>query len=241
MRPGEPFYLVNADVVSDVDLAALGRAHRRLRARHGTRLTLTVFERPPLAPGEIQREGYREIHFDAASGLVTALGEKAVGRPYFVGAAVLEPEALGEVPARGPAEFVPTVLLPAIRDGKAGVHLARGHWHDIGSPGLWLQAHGALLEGLETGAIPGPWRRRIEAVSKRVGERAWISRGVPPWVVRTACWNGPCYWSPLHDSTAAAPGELGPRAVLYGTSQGVAGPFRDGIGFRGLWTGGGTS
>jgi len=131
-RADEPFYLLNADVLCDLDLKALARTHRRLRDRHGVRMTLAIFPQPPLEPGERQSEAYREILFDGSRGLVTGLGEKAFGRPYFVGAAVIEPEALGDVPAQGPAEFVPTMLQPAITVGKAGVHLASGRWHDVG-------------------------------------------------------------------------------------------------------------
>jgi mannose-1-phosphate guanylyltransferase len=237
-RAGEPFFVLNADVLCDVDLAALARAHRRLRERHGARITLTVFERPPLEPGETQREAYREILLDPTTGLITGLGEKAVGRPYFVGAAVIEPEALAEIPPNGPAEFVPSILLPAIRDGKAGAYFTQGRWHDVGSPALWLQTHVALLRALETGRLPRPWRTRLESGNRRIAPETWVSLRAPGRLIRTARWSGPAYWNPLHDQTALPPESLGPGAVLYGTAQGIAqgGTLSDGIGFRGLWS-----
>jgi NDP-sugar pyrophosphorylase family protein len=236
----EPFFLLNADVLCDVDLAALAREHSRLRARHGVGLTLTVFPRPPLRTGGEQQEAYREILFDPAEGLVTGLGEKAMGRPYFVGAAVIEPDALGEIPPTGPAEFVPTVLLPAIRAGRAGVFRASGHWHDVGSPALWLESHLAMLESLETGRVSAGWRRRLESVNRRVGPMAWVSKDAPSRQLSVARWASPCYWSPTGDSTAMAPTSLGPGAVLYGSALGIAagegGELKGGIGFRGVWT-----
>jgi mannose-1-phosphate guanylyltransferase len=237
-KPDEPFFLLNADVLCDVDLNRLARAHRRLRAQSGVRVTLTVFERPPLEPGEIQREAYREILFDRESGILTGLGQKAIGRPYFVGAAVIEPEALSEIPAHGPAEFVPTLLEPAIRDGRAGVYFAQGRWHDVGSPALWLQAHTALLKALETGRLSREWRTRIEKSNRRIAPEAWVSLSSPSRLLATSRWAGPSYWSPLHDQTALPPLDFGPRAVLYGTAQGLGstGPLSGGIGYRGVWT-----
>jgi NDP-sugar pyrophosphorylase family protein len=237
-RAGEPFFLLNADVLCDVDLAALGRAHSRLRARHGVSVTLTVFERPPLEPGETQREAYREILFDPSVGLVSGLGAKALGRPYFVGAAVVEPDALSAVPASGPAEFVPTVLEPAIRDKRAGVYFARGRWHDVGSPALWQQAHLALIAALETGRLSRAWRTRLEKGNRRIAPQTWVSASAPGRLLKSARWAGPSYWNALHDQTALPPAELGPRAVLYGTAQGIShGPsLSEGIGYRGVWT-----
>jgi NDP-sugar pyrophosphorylase family protein len=237
---GEPFFLVNADVLCDVDLEALARTHARLRARHGVKLTLTVFARPPTGPADVQREKYREIHFDPATSLISSLGEHALGRPYFVGAAVIEPDALTGVPPEGPAEFVPTVLAPAIAEGKAGVFYTSGQWHDVGSPKLWQDAHIAMLRLLETGGLSRLWRARLEQGNKRIASQVWVSKDAPARYLRTANWAGPAYWSPLRDSTATAPGVFGPDAVLYGTAQGVSSvsteELSSGIGFRGVWT-----
>lgn len=236
-KKDQPFFLLNADVLCDVDLNALARAHRRLHAQHGVRITLTVFMQPPLEPGETQREAYREIFFDRDSGLVMGLGQKRLGRPFFVGAAVIEPDALLGLPSQGPAEFVPKLLEPAIRDGRAGVYFTQGRWHDVGSPALWLQTHVALLKALETGRLSSQWRRRIEKSNYRIAPESWVSQGTPGRLLSTARWSGPTYWNPLHDQTALPPRDFGPRAVLYGTAQGLGKPdaLSDGIGYRGVW------
>ena len=93
----------------------------------------------------------------------------------------------------------------------------------------------ALLRALETGHLPRAWRTRIELGNKRIGSEAWVSKDAPARLPGSARWSGPLYWNPLQDSTAAAPRELGPRAVLYGTAEGITAPFSDGIGFRGVW------
>jgi NDP-sugar pyrophosphorylase family protein len=221
-----PFYLLNADVLMDADLKGLARRHARLRAQHGVSLTLMVFER---APGTGK---YREILFDSDEGLITGLGQLVTGKPFFVGAAILEPEALDHVPEGVAAEFVPTILAPALKAGKAGVFLSSGEWHDIGSPQLWLEAHLAILRLLETNA-PRLWAERIEKTNKRIGQQIWVAKKCSQFH-GSADWAGPSYWNALEDETAGQPVQLGPDAALYGgLAPGQA--VRGGIGFRGLW------
>ncbi len=228
----DPFFLVNADVLCSVDLAALARVHLRMRERYGVTMTLTVFRSPPVLEGGHQREKYREILFDS-SGIVTGWGPHAFGRPYFVGAAVLESEALSEVPPAGPSEFVPTILEPAIKAGKAAAFVTSGSWYDVGSPSLWLDAHTGVLRDLETGQLPEAWRHRIERVNQRVAQGIWIARGTPFMSVRTIDWVGPAYWSPMDDIHASPPIKLGPEGVVYGAQSEKI--LKTGIGFRGEW------
>lgn len=222
----EPFFLLNADVLCDVDLAALARAHERLRARWGVKLTLAVHPAGP-APGE-----YAEVSFDAERGLVTGLGERATGRPFFIGAAVIEPEALEKVPAGAPAETVPLIFRPAIEEGRAGFFRASGPeapWKDVGSPALWLESHLSLIRDLETGRVPPLWRKRIESASARVAQGIWTARR-EGFInhARATRWEGPCYWA-----GEKAPKNLGPNAVLYG--DGGTAALSNGIGYQGLW------
>lgn len=231
-----PFFLLNADVLCDVNLQALARVHLRLRQSAGVKLTLTVFPSPPLGVSGVQREKYREIVFDPQTQLITGLGEPMTGRPYFVGAAVVEPDALSAVPEAGPAEFVPSILLPAIREGKAGVFMASGAWHDVGSPTLWLETHLELIRALETGRLSRQWRTRIEKTNRRLSSLLWTSKDASTRELHVSDWAGPSYWNPLGDSTAGAPESFGSNAVFYGNAQGVDSSLSDGIGFRGVWT-----
>jgi mannose-1-phosphate guanylyltransferase len=225
---GKRFFLINADVLTDVDLKKLAQRHHLLRERHGVRLTLTVLPKP---------EGtgsYREILMDEESGLVEGLGQVVPGKPYFASAAVIEPEALDGISTDEPSEFVPRILEPAIRDGKAGFHLTSANWFDIGSPALWSHAHVELMSLLETGQIPALWRKRIEAVSQRIGTRMWISKNAKR-SFPTADWWSPAYFNHLQDTTAQPPREFGPNAVLYGDAHSYRGRLQDAIGYRGLF------
>ncbi len=219
---GEPFFLVNADVLCDIDLGALARKHEELRNRWNVALTLAVFPEPPTT-GK-----YREIYLDPESGLVTGFSpDLRTGRPFFIGSAVLEHDALRDVPMSGPSEFVPTILEPMIREKRVGFHLVRGAWKDIGSPELWLDAHLYLIRAMETGRLSERWRRRVESANHRVANEIWISRLARG--ARPSNWAGPCYFS-----GSRAPLNFGPSAVLYGDAPNGA-ELSCGIGLGGQW------
>jgi NDP-sugar pyrophosphorylase family protein len=227
---GKPFFLLNADVLCDVDLDRLARRHAYLRARHGVKLTLTLFERPE------GRGAYREIMMSQESGLITGFGEVTRGKPYFVGAAILEPEAVEGIRPDEPSEFVPRILEPAIRAGKAGFFLTQGKWFDVGSPELWAETHFQLMGLLEHGRVSRAWRTRIESVSRRIGQRMWASRSMRG-IFPTADWQAPAYFGDLSDSTVKPPRHFGPRAVLYGQPFDGAEPqerYADKVSYRGV-------
>lgn len=208
---GKPFFLMNSDVLCEVDLAALAAHHARMRREHGVWITLTVFRAGP-AGGK-----YREIHVDEASSLITGFGELECERPFFAGVAVIEPEALRGVPASGPAEFVPTILTPAIQAGKAAAFMTSGLWYDIGSPELWLETHLELIAALEGARAPELWRKRIESRSAQVRPGVWCEREFAGRV-RGLDWKAGSYWASMNDGENP-PRALGPRSVLYGRGE----------------------
>lgn len=231
-----PFFLANSDVLCDIDWQALESCHRRMRAQWGVTLTLTLFSKGP--------EGalYREIFFDPSHRLITGLGKLASGRPYFVGSAILEREAVEHLPYDKPADFVLDILEPAIQRKKAGIFLSTGSWFDIGSPELWLKTQIALIEKLERGEFHTPgsrlWKKRIEERNLRLSHQIWISRTSKRPQSITA-WAGPCYWDAEEELEARAPAVLGPHSVLYGSLKaGVKEEdveLRRGIGLGGEW------
>lgn len=223
---GQPFFLLNADVLCEVDLQALARHHEKLRGDRGVLLTLAVFRTGP-APGK-----YREILLDPRDrSRISGLGEPVSGRPFFVGAAVIEPEAVAHLSDGTPREFVPEILLPAIQSGRAGAFLSEGLWFDVGSPELWLRTHLELMRSLETGFCPESWRRRIESRSRRIAPGIWARTGLPAPLPEQCA--SPAYWSP---AAGRAPALLGPSAVLYGDGGGPDSiSLSHGIGFSGMW------
>jgi hypothetical protein len=189
-------------------------------------------------PPHCQEGKYSEIFYDKNSGLIQGLGPATIGQPFFIGAAVIEQEALAEVPIEGPADFLETILQPAIRNEKAGVFVSERLWFDMGSPSLWLNTHLKLIDLVEKGDLSQRWRKRIESVNIRKSEGIWVSKsyGRP---LKTANWVAPCYWHPGDpECNVRAPRLLGPCVVLYGAIPGRiedALELSHGIGFNGHW------
>jgi MurNAc alpha-1-phosphate uridylyltransferase len=235
----KPFFWVNADVLCDVDLHKLAQRHLRLREQYGVKMTMTVFPKPK------GKGAYREIQLEpnaflSASdggsdfGLVQGIPEEAVtGRPYFVSVGIIEPEALAGISPDEPAELLTRVFRPLIAEKKMGYYLTDGQWYDVGSPQLWLETHEALIQGLETGALPREWRLEIEKKNKRIAQEVWISKGSKRDFV-TSSWVAPAYFNHLGDSTAQPPSKFGPDAVLYGDAHSFPSEFARRIGYRGL-------
>ena len=134
---GEPFILVNGDMVFDFDLASMVARHRR----EGARATLALKPNP-------DPRRYPAIRTDGR-GRVTSL--RGLPRPtrgtasLFTGIHVVDPAALDRL-RRGPSDSIQDLYAPLVAEGERllGMRM-RGHWFDIGSPGLYLDAHRALL------------------------------------------------------------------------------------------------
>lgn len=224
-----PVFLANADTISEVDWRGLALRHQQLRRQWNVSLTLTLF---PAGPPGFR---YREIKFDSQQGLLTGLGEQMEGRPFFMGAMVLEPEAFSQVSLGEPAEFVPAVLQPAIQKRKAGVFLSAGTWFDMGTPELWRNTHLSMIQQLEGASgsrdLNSLWRKRIESVNRRLNPGVWISRGTPR-PPHLASWSAPCYWN-SRSGDLKFPVDFGPGAVLYGEPSQES--SQSGIGYGGQW------
>lgn len=215
---GRPFFIMNADVICSADLLALARHHEKMRNRWGVSITLTIFKHPPTP----NQNAYREIYVDPKTSLITGFGVQTPGKPFYVGVAVVEKEALENIPLGEVSEFVPMILEPAIRAGKAAAWSTDGLWFDVGSPELWLETHIELIQRLETGAIPALWRNRIEKSAKRIAAGIWTSRqcrSAGKFGVVSSTLQAPMYFE--NESVLPTEGTAGPRAVLYSKASGV--------------------
>jgi len=221
----KPFFLLNADVLVDVNLPALAARHFQLKELFGVTVTLSVFPSGP-KPGQ-----YSEVSVDYKKGLVKGLGAKVTEKPFFVGAAVVEPEAIRDLSSNEPGDFVTNVLKPAIKEKKVGAYLANGLWYDVGAPELWFTAHKNLMQGLENGTLPSSWKWRLLSSNRRVGKNIWVSKKAP-LVLDITNWQEGCYWSPGRLQDAVPPVILGPDCILYGSSPE---PRQNGIGFGSTW------
>ncbi|MEK7689995.1 MAG: sugar phosphate nucleotidyltransferase, partial [Bdellovibrionota bacterium] len=203
----QPFFYSNADRIWELDLTALAAAHFRNRQHFRASLTLAI--QPIAPPGGKYREFF--LHRD---GRISGIGALVERRAFFMGIAIIEPEAIAAVPDQTPSEFVPMILEPAIALGRAGYFLTQGRWYDMDSPALWADSHFKLLEALEVGELPTIWRKRIEAVNRRHGHALWASRKMPRMTDLSGV-HGPAY---LDLENWSGPIHAGPRVALYGGS-----------------------
>lgn len=186
------FVLMNADILCDIDLLALAKRHEFLKNKYNVLMTLALL--PGSKSGEnLTGEKYKEVLFDSGTGLIGRLGEIVSGKPYYAGIAVIEPEALMKVP-EGTSEFVPEILLPAIKAARAGTFIHHGFWYDIGTPKLWRESHFALIERLEAGVLPQMWRSRLEKENRQISKGIWVSKNAPSSLDFTDR-QAPCYWN----------------------------------------------
>jgi NDP-sugar pyrophosphorylase family protein len=163
---GEPFLLVNGDVVFDFDLAGLMRRH----CASGARATLALKPNPDPA-----RYGPVVTGTDGRVRSIAGLPRRARGRvSLFTGVQVLDPALLDRLPP-GASDSVRDLYPPMIAAGEAllGVRV-RGRWDDLGDPELYLRAQIARLA-----AVPGVGRGgSLLGSAARVELGARVSRSV---------------------------------------------------------------
>ncbi len=233
---GKPFYLLNADTLCNIHLTDLAKHHLLLRHQFSVRLTLLLFTKAPT------NNPYREILIDDRRSLVRGLGEAKQGKTFYAGIAVIEPEALTGIDPAIPSEFVPQILEPAIRTGRAGAYIVdnsievpNSRWFDIGSAELWHQTHLDWIKLYEEEELPPIWRDRLLKANRRLAPGIWVSNRAPEDVDFSG-WRAPCYWAP-DGNEITPPARLTSGTILYGKSPFSAEtetPPR-GIGYRGLW------
>lgn len=232
----EALFVLNSDIICDIDLLQLAEHHKKLKMKHGVVLTWAIFQKSPLG-----RE-YPEIIFDRNSLIMHSIKPSSLDyHPYFVGVAILEPEALSYVPEEGFADLLTSVVNPMIEKRKVGVFLTDGIWYDIGSPLFWLDTHIRLINRLETGFFPSPisklWRKRIERENIRIQDRVWISKNKTCSLKLIKNWESPCYFHSKEEKKNV-PNFFGPCSILYEPEnfQKYSSTFyQNGIGFGGEW------
>lgn len=148
-----PFFLLNADVLMDVDLPALWRWHCQREA------VVTMVLKPDPAA-----RSYGPVIVDAADRVRLINGRPASAaavtgeETIFTGLQVVHPEVLARIP---PDCFCTTTgeVYPALMTDQKAIHGYRhhGYWMDIGVPARYLQAHWDMLHG----ALGAHWQQLL--------------------------------------------------------------------------------
>ncbi|MFI5360388.1 MAG: nucleotidyltransferase family protein [Elusimicrobiota bacterium] len=133
LRGREPFFVHNADVVTDLDLKALYAAH----ADSGALATLSVRSRESSRAFLFDPAGRFVGHDDKTSGRTTWIKGPIPGaqRLAFDGIHVISPALLDKIAESGVFSIIKTYLRLAAAG--ADIRVFRGDrwsWHDVGSP-----------------------------------------------------------------------------------------------------------
>jgi mannose-1-phosphate guanylyltransferase len=203
-----PFFVLNADVLLDVDLHALWHWHCQRQA------LLTMVVKPDPAA-----RAYGAVVVDAddrvrlINGRPLAHAPAAGQETIFACLQVVDPMVLECIPADG-FSMTTTDVYPALIGRQEAVYGYRytGYWVDIGTPERYLQAHWDILDG----ALGERWRDRLPAGSRPVLHAADTSWATPHVTLIPPVVLGP--------GVELAPDvRLGPYAVLGAGCQLAAG------------------
>ncbi|MEX2549133.1 MAG: NDP-sugar synthase [Nitriliruptoraceae bacterium] len=187
--------VLNGDVLTDVDLAAVGRRH--LDAGAAATLVLTRVEDTSTF-GVCLLEGTRITGFVEKPAPGTLPEHDTVN----AGTYVLEPDVLARFP-RGPLSFERTVFPTLVAEGQhvEGV-VSEAAWADLGTPDRYLEGHRLALHG----ALTWPSLTRFSP------DAEGIRRAASAVVADGAVLEGPVLIA--EDVHVAAGAHLGPDTVL---------------------------
>ena len=136
---GDRFFVLNGDVLCDLDLTALVQQHERT----GARATIALYPvEDPSGYGLVHRKDDGEI----TEFLEKPEPEQVDTDEINAGAYLLERSVLEEIPP-GRAVSIEREIFPKLIDnGLYGIRLG-GYWIDIGTPSRFLEANWDILEG----------------------------------------------------------------------------------------------
>ena len=168
----EPFFALNGDILTDLDLTAMLESHRE----HGAVATIALHH--------VEDARAFGLVVTDPTGRVTEFREKPpdlISGDINAGTYVLEPSALRAWPA-GTYLWIEGEIFPTlIRDGAAVYAFGTdAYWLDLGTPEQYLRAHIDLLEGRVEGiSYEAPWVGPGASVdpSARIGRSVVIGQG----------------------------------------------------------------
>ena len=138
-------FVLNGDVLTDIDLTAELEQH----ARTGARATLALYA--------VEDTPTYGVLPTAKDGAVEAFIEKGGGEAptdrINAGAYVIEREVVDRIPAGRAVSFEREVFPELVGEGLYG-HMAAGYWIDIGTPERYLEATWDLLAGRVSSTLP---------------------------------------------------------------------------------------
>jgi mannose-1-phosphate guanylyltransferase len=166
----DAFFVLNGDILTDLDLSELAAFHRA----RGSRCTIALAEvedARPFGLVDLDAEGrllaFREKPAEAIPGLINA------------GTYVLDPSVLADVPVDRAVSIEREVFPAAIAAGVPAFGFpSAAYWMDLGTPEKYLRASFDALEGRIGGlAYEAPWVDPAAEVSLRSHLGRWVVVG----------------------------------------------------------------
>ena len=129
----EPFLVINSDILTDINLAAVYQVHQT----SGALVTLVLHDCEP----------YNQVQIDDQWNITDIAKNNMPGRLAFTGIHVIDPEVLSHIP-KGVFSDIIDYYRELIRLGKpVRACLVKGHyWRDIGSIQSYLEANRELAD-----------------------------------------------------------------------------------------------
>jgi len=165
---GEPFFMLNADVICEYPLREALDYHRS----HGGEATILVTKVD-------EPSKYGVVVFDESTGLVDRFVEKPkefVGNKINAGIYVLSPSVLDKVQLR-PTSIEKEVFPLVAQEDKLRAMVLEGYWMDVGQPKDYLQGLDLYLGGLRARESPLLSRHPAVVGNAVIDESASIGEG----------------------------------------------------------------
>jgi NDP-sugar pyrophosphorylase family protein len=170
----DPFLVVNADMVVDVDIDALLRTHRSI----GALVTLLLRDDP-------RKARFGSLGFDAR-GTVTRIVDLVRTGPehgsgLFTGVHVMEPDLLDRMPRAETFDSMRDLYVPLVEQGEkiaTALQSAEARWWPVGTPEELLRANlDALSEISNEGRVPAAHVAVDARVEGNLTPPVWIGAG----------------------------------------------------------------
>jgi len=209
---GESVVIVNADILSDVDLTALVAALPEAGAAMALRPAPDAMT---IGPVEADHRG-RVVRITSV-----VPSDDGISGTHFTGVHAMTRAAVAQIPEDGEQCVVRTAYKELVPAGRVGHTLHTGAWVDVGKPHAYLEANLAVLDGVVSTPID-PWSRGDRGPrGSWVGPGATLEGSVEHSVVGAGACVGPnvrlkdCV---VWDGVEVPAGEY-QRAVIYDGAQ----------------------
>jgi mannose-1-phosphate guanylyltransferase len=177
----ERFFMLNGDVLADLDLTAQLKQHERT----GARATLALYPvEDPSAYGLVRRHPDGSVREFIEKPGVEELDTNLIS----AGAYILEREILDGMPPAGTNVSIEREVFPRLVGAGLYGYVASGYWMDIGTPERYLKATYDILEGSVTTEIG---RRLGEHGLALIDGASVEGRVLAPVLMASGCSVGP--------------------------------------------------